>query len=112
GPFSSTAVTSARPLIELCRVSKKLPGCAALGCALVFQWMRSMPLSLVKESVCWLPEPDHSPSLRQVVCCCAGAAFAGAAVADARSRQAHDASSAPKRKAAMTRGRIAAYREL
>jgi len=60
-----------------------------------------MPLSLVKESVCWLPLPDHSPSLRQVICCGTGAALACAPVAYARARQAADVISAPKRKAAL-----------
>src|SRR3954467_9473296 len=52
-------------------VRTNLPSGGAPARVVVFQRILRAPLSLVKESVCALPVPAHSPSFRQVVACSA-----------------------------------------
>ena len=60
-PCCSTATAKGRPLIALLIVSSNAPPPGAGG-FFVVQRTRSAPVSLVNDSVCETPRPDHDPS--------------------------------------------------
>src|SRR5260370_38143539 len=76
-PGWSTTCSRGRPLMALWAVRRKVPGAAGASLTSGPSWLvchctRSVPVSLVNDSVCVLSWPDQDPSGRHSTTCFAG----------------------------------------